>query len=69
MILAGVVRVPSSHRLSSIPLCGQLLARTSFPSKLTFDFCAAVPVGGNIQGSMDSFEPAFDDAGMTCKRD
>lgn len=66
MILASVVRVPSSHRLSSIPLHGQLLAKKSFPSKLPFCFWAAVPVR-NIQGRMGSFELAFYDAGMTCK--
>ena len=67
MTLASVVRVHSSHRLSSIPLRGQLLTRRSFPSKLPFYFWAAVPVGGNIQGRMGSFEPAFDDAGVTCQ--
>lgn len=63
MVLASVVRVPSPHSLSSIPLCGQLLARNSALSKLPF-FWAAVPLSGNIQGS---FKLAFDNAGMTCK--
>ena len=67
VLLAVVVRVPGSPGLSGIPLRGQLLARTSFPSKLRFYFWVAVPVGGNTQDRMGNFEPAFNGAGMTCK--
>lgn len=52
---------------SAASLCGQLLARKSFPSKLPFCFWAPVAAGGNIRGRMGSFAPAFDDLGMTCK--
>lgn len=47
----GVVRVPPSHSPAA-SLCGQLLARKPFPSKLPFCFWAPVAAGGIIRGRM-----------------